>query len=409
MTQQCLIVGGGHAAAQLAISLRQAKWEHGIVVVSAENVLPYHRPPLSKGFIAGDKTLDDILLRDADYYQKRDIEFRLNTTAISIDVEKKTLACDNGDVLEFSKLALATGARVRELDLPGSKLQGLHYLRNATDADAISADMQKAKNAVIVGGGYIGLELAASFRKAGIDVTVLEMADRVLNRVAAESLSKFYQRVHEEEGVRIINNANVRKFVGKDKMSAVVCDDGTEYPADLVIVGIGVLPNTELAAQAGLKVDNGIVVDEYAVTSHPDVVAAGDCTLHPNALLGRHIRLESVPNATDQAKSAAASICGIPKPYASLPWFWSDQFDLKLQIAGLNHNYDDVRIRGNVDSGRSVAVFYLKKGQVIAADCVNRAPEFAATKSALSKGFEMRISDLEDESVLARDLVIKET
>jgi len=407
MNQQCLIVGGSHAGAQVAISLRQAGWDGRILIISDEPHLPYHRPPLSKGFISGHKTIDDVLLRPASYFEKHSIEFLQNTTVKRIDREKKKLELDNGEILDYHKLALTTGARPRKVELPGSDLAGIHYLRTATDAIDIMRGTKRAKKAIIVGGGYIGLELAASFRQANLDVTVLEMAPRVLARVAAEEVSAFYARVHSEEGVKILTGVSAAEFTGSASVSAVVGTNGETYEADLVIVGIGVLPNTELASDAGLAIENGIVVDEFAQTSDKHIVAAGDCTFHPNALLNQSIRLESVPNATEQAKTAAASMCGTQKPYASIPWFWSDQFDLKLQIAGLNQDYDEVIVRGNADSSRSIAAFYLKKGQVIAADCINRAPEFALVKKALTKGLQIRVDELANEAIKPRDLLIE--
>lgn len=407
MPEQCIIVGGSHAGAQVAISLRQEGWEDKIVVVSNEAHLPYHRPPLSKGFVSGDKSLEDVLLRPASYFEKHSIEFLFNTQIASIDRESKQIQTSNGDTLDYEKLALTTGARVRKIELPGSDLQGIHYLRNADDALAIKQDADTAKNAVIVGGGYIGLELAASFKKAGINVTVLEMAPRVLARVAAEAVSEFYSRIHTEEDVNIVTNTSAEAFIGQDKIEAVRATDGVEYPADIVIIGVGVIPNIELAENAGLDINNGIVVDEFAQTSDPNIVAAGDCTFHPNALLNRHLRLESVPNATEQGKTAAASLCGKQKAYASIPWFWSDQFDLKLQIVGMNHDYDNVVIRGGEDNSRSMAAFYLKNNKVIAVDCINRAKEFSVVKKALTKGLELRVNDLADESISPKDLIIE--
>jgi len=406
MSKQCIIVGGSHAGAQVAISLRQEGWEDNILVISNESYLPYHRPPLSKGFVSGDKTLDDILLRPATYFEKHNVKFALNTNVDSINRELKQIQTSDGETRNYSKLALTTGARVRKIAIPGSDLQGIHYLRSAADAQAIQADAITAKHAVIVGGGYIGLELAASFRKAGMNVTVLEMAPRVLARVAAPEVADFYTRVHREEGVSIVTEASAESFAGKQRVEAVQATDGKNYPADIVIIGVGVIPNTELASDAGLHVDNGIVVNKFAQTSDPNIVAAGDCTYHPNALLGRRLRLESVPNATEQGKTAAASLCGNQKPYSSLPWFWSDQFDLKLQIAGFNEGYDQVVLRGDSTSSRSMAAFYLKENKVIAVDCINRAQEFAVVKKALTKGLAIRIEDLADESIKPKDLLV---
>ncbi len=423
MVEQCIIVGGSHAGAQVAISLRQEGWDGNILIISDEPCLPYHRPPLSKGFVSGDKTLNDILLRPADYYQTRNIEFLHNVTVLDIDRPNKQLVCSDGETRRYSKLALTTGAQVRKLDLPGAELAGVHYLRNAQDAQAIRRTAVNAESAVIVGGGYIGLELAASFRKAGMHVTVLEMSQRILARVAASELAEFYTRVHEEEGVKIVTGTSAASFIGShhvdnnvdtqpsatdsSKVVGVLGTDGKDYAADIVIIGVGVIPNTDIAAKAGLQVNNGIVVNEYAQTSDADIVAAGDCTFHPNALLGRSLRLESVPNATEQAKSAAASLCNKQKLYASLPWFWSDQFDLKLQIAGVNHGYDRVVVRGDAQTTRSIAVFYLKQNNVIAVDCVNRAPEFAVIKKALSKNLKLRVEELANESIKPKELIIE--
>jgi len=406
MTKQCIIVGGSHAGAQIAISLRSEGWTAEILIISDEAHLPYHRPPLSKGFVSGDKTLDDILLRPASYFEKHNIEFLFNTKVDSIDRVNRKITCSDGQTRSYTKLALATGASVRKIELPGSDLAGIHYLRSASDADAIRADANTADNAVIVGGGYIGLELAASFKKAGMDVTVLEMAPRVLARVAAPQVAEFYTRVHREEGVKVITQTSAKSFTGTARVSAVRGTDGKDYAANIVIVGVGVVPNTKLASDAGLEVDNGIVVNEYAQTSDPDIVAAGDCTFHPNKLLGYSLRLESVPNATEQAKSAAASLCGHEKLYSSLPWFWSDQYDLKLQIAGVNTHFDEVVVRGDMNS-RSMTAFYLKNGHVIAADCINRAPEFAVVKKALSKHLTFNVSELANEAIKPRDLIIE--
>ncbi len=406
MSKQCIIVGGSHAGAQVAISLRQEGWEDEILIISNESHLPYHRPPLSKGFVSGDKTLDDILLRPANYFEKHNIQFAFNTTVESINRAEKLVCCSDGETRHYDKLALATGARVRKLKIPGGDLDGIHYLRSAQDAQAIRADSNKAKNAVIVGGGYIGLELAASFTKAGIEVTVLEMAPRVLARVAAAEIAEFYTRIHREEGVKIVTDTSAASFTGTNRVESVLGTDGNTYPADIVIVGVGVIPNTEIAQSAGLDVNNGIVVNEFAQSSDPHIVAAGDCTYHPNPLLDRSLRLESVPNATEQAKSAAASLCGYERLYATIPWFWSDQFDLKLQIAGINEGYDQVIVRGNAEHSRSIAAFYLKAGKVIAIDCVNRAPEFAAIKKALSKRLELRVEELANEEIKPKDLII---
>ena len=258
---------------------------------------------------------------------------------------------------------------------------------------------------MIIGGGYIGLEAASAMREMGMQVTVLEMASRILQRVTAPELSAFYSRVHTEQGVNIHTNISVTQFVGHTHVQKVVCDDGTEFFADLVVVGVGVLPNIEMAEKAGILVDNGIIVDEYCATNDNNIVAAGDCTQHFNKIYQRHIRLESVPNANEQGKVAAATICGNDKTYHSLPWFWSDQYDLKLQIAGLSQGYDQVLIRGDSHCGRSFAAFYLKEGRLIAVDCVNRPQEFMYSKKIIADNLDINPEWLIDESIAVRDLL----
>ena len=405
MPETCIIIGASHAASQLCLSLRQEGWEGKIVVIGDESTLPYHRPPLSKDFLSGDKQAEDLLIRKSAMYEKAGVEFKLGVRVDSINRAHRTLTLDNGEVLQYSKLALCTGSRVRTISLPGVELSGIHYLRDIRDVEQIKEDVAEGKNAVIVGGGYIGLETAASLKKQGMKVTVLEMAPRVLARVTAPELSEFYTRVHSEEGVTIATGIAVSGFEGDGKVQRVVCADGTGYDADLVVIGVGIVPNVELAQAAGLEVDNGIVVDEYARTQDADIVAAGDCTNHPNGLYNRRLRLESVPNAMEQAKSAAASLCGKQKLYQALPWFWSDQFDLKLQIAGLSRDYDQVVIRGDRDQGRSFVAFYLNDRKLIAADCVNRPQEFMASKRIIAEGIDVDPATLADESITAKELM----
>nr|AEO27387.1 ferredoxin reductase [Pseudomonas sp. 19-rlim] len=404
MHQTCIIIGASHAAAQLAPSLRQEGWEGEIIVIGDEETVPYHRPPLSKTYLLAEKSVDDLLIRPAAIYTKNAISFRLGQRVSNIDPAGKTITLDGGETLGYDKLAICTGARVRKVSLPGSDLAGVHYLRTLKDVDGIRERTGPGKHAVIVGGGYIGLETAAALRKIGMQVTVLEMAPRVLARVTAPQVSAFFQRIHAAEGVTIRTDTLVSGFEGGTQVTAVLCSDGSRLPADLVIVGIGVIPNTELAVTAGLSVDNGILVDELARTSDPHIVAAGDCTNHPSELYGR-LRLESVPNASEQAKTAAATICGKCKPYQALPWFWSDQYDLKLQIAGLNLGYDQVVIRGDINHSRSFAAFYLQAGKVIAADCVNRPQEFMLSKRLIASGTIVNTGRLADDGIEVKALI----
>lgn len=404
MSRTCIIVGASHAAAQLAPGLRQEGWDGRIVVIGDDPHLPYHRPPLSKAYLAGEKGREDLLIRTAGAYARFDIEFRLGERVASIDREGRSVSLASGASLAWDKLALCTGTRVRAVELPGAALPGVHYLRSMADIDRIRAGVCPGKRAVIVGGGYIGLETAAVLHQLGMHVSVLEMAPRVLARVSAPEVSAFFERVHREAGVAIHTGVALARFEGSGRVEQVVSRDGERWAADLVVIGVGVLPNVELAANAGLAVDDGIVVDACARTSDPDIVAAGDCARHPSPWYGA-VRLESVPNATEQAKSAAAALCGKSKPYAALPWFWSDQYDIKLQIAGLNHGYDTLVVRGDRTAGRSFAAFYLKAGRLVAADCVNRPQEFMASKRLIAERIDVDAAQLVDEGFALKTLV----
>jgi 3-phenylpropionate/trans-cinnamate dioxygenase ferredoxin reductase component len=405
MSQTCVIIGASHAAAQLAPTLRQEGWQGRIIVIGDEAHIPYHRPPLSKTYLSGEKTMDEIYIRPAAVYEKAEVEFLLNTRVDSIDRQNKTLSLNNGDSIAYDKLALTLGSRVRKVDLPGVELDGIYYLRDAADVEKIKTKTGAGKKAVIVGGGYIGLETAAVLRKLGMEVTVLEMMERVLQRVTAPEISEFYNRIHTEEGVNICCGVGVSAFEGNVKVEKVICSNDDTYEADLVVVGVGILPNVELAEAAELEVNNGIVVDEYARTSDEDIVAAGDCTFHYNSLYEKDIRLESVQNATDQARVAALTLCGKAKAYDALPWFWSDQYDLKLQIAGLSQGYDEVIVRGDRQNSRSFAVFYLKDGKVISVDAINKAAEFMVGKRLISGKLVVDKAKLADENVSMKELI----
>ena len=382
----CVIIGGSHAAAQLCVSLRQAGWDGGITLIGDETELPYHRPPLSKGFLSGDKALDDILIRPREAYEKADVTLKLGVRAETINRADKTVTTDKGETLSYDKLVLTTGARIRRLPVPGEDLDNVFYLRDTADVLAIKKQVGAGRKAVIIGGGYIGLETAASLKKQGVDVTVLEAMDRILQRVTAPELSDFYRRVHTEEGVDILESVMATEIQQSQSGLSVLTKDGQTLAADFVIIGIGVITNIELAQEAGLETGNGIEVNAFCQTSDGDIYAAGDVTWHHNPIYDQHVRLESVPNATEQAKTVALHMCGKPKPYNSLPWFWSDQFDLKLQIAGLSNGYDDIVIRGDIDGSRSFAAFYFAGDKLLAVDAVNAPREFMMTKLALTKG-----------------------
>ena len=404
MSETFVIVGASHAAAMLAPSLRQQGWQGRIIVVGAEASIPYHRPPLSKDYLAGEKTLDEILIRPAKVYEKSEVEFILDTSVESINRDNKTVRLSNNEILSYDKLALTVGSKVRRVNLPGVDLGGVFYLRDLKDVERISAYISPGANAVIVGGGYIGLETAAVLNRKGMNVTVLEMMERVMQRVTAPVISEFYTRIHGEEGVSICCGTGVTGFKGNGRVAMVTCSDGSEHAADLVIIGVGILPNTELAEAAGLQVDNGIVVNGQAQTSDPDIYAAGDCTLHHNPIYDRWVRLESVQNATDQSRVIAGAACGKEVGYNSVPWFWSDQYDLMLQIAGLSQGYDEMITRGNPENSRSFAAFYLKSGRVIAVDAINKPQEFMFTKKLITQEREIDKVKLADANVPVKEL-----
>jgi 3-phenylpropionate/trans-cinnamate dioxygenase ferredoxin reductase subunit len=405
---RCVIVGASHAAAQLCPALRQQGWEGEIVLVGDEPYLPYHRPPLSKTVLAGGKTVEDIFIRPAAIYEKAQVDLRLGQRVTAVDAQAGNLTLDDGSALSYSKLVLATGASARKLPVPGTELAGVYYLRSIEDVNRIRTRVAPGKRAVIVGGGYIGLEAAAAMRGVGMEVTVLEALPRVLQRVTPPAMSDFFQRLHAEEGVDIRTGVALEAIEGDDEVSGVRCADGSVFAADLVVIGIGVIPRTELAEAAGLDVDNGIVVNEYVESSVPDILAVGDCSNHFNPIYQRRIRLESVQNATDQAKVAAATIAGKREAYNALPWFWSDQYNVKLQIAGLSQGYDQVVTRGDSEAGRSFATFYYAEGKLIACDAVNRAVEFMSTKRLLSAAKSLPPEILADDSNDLKALVAAE-
>ncbi|WP_461480930.1 NAD(P)/FAD-dependent oxidoreductase [Porticoccus sp.] len=399
MKQRVIIVGASHAGAQLASSLRQGGWQGNILMIGDEPGAPYQRPPLSKGYLSGCEDSEHLLIRPAEMYARHGVELLSGHCVKVVDRAARQVLLESGKRFDYDMLALCTGARVRRLEVPGVDLPGVHYLRTLADVDAIRAGLAPGCRVVIVGGGYIGLESAAALCKRGVEVAVLEVQSRVLARVTAPQVSAFYQRIHAEAGVVIHTNWSVAAIEGEERVTAVVGADGRRLPADMVIVGIGVMPNVELASQCGLKVGDGIWVDEFAATEDPDIYAAGDCTNHPNRLLGRRVRLESVPNAMEQAKSAAASICGRRQCYDAYPWFWSDQYDLKLQIAGLSEGYDRVVLRGDADTGRSFVAWYLRGDRLLAADCINRPKEFMVAKQLLAGALPVSVERLADESL----------
>lgn len=405
-SETTLIVGAGEAGGEAAMILRNFGYEGRIVLIGDEPHLPYKRPPLSKTFLAGEAALETLVVRPAAAFEKARIETMIGRQVRSIDRTSHRVTLDDGTTLPYTKLVLATGGRARLLAVPGASSSNVFHLRNIADVEAIRAEFAPGKRLVIIGGGYVGLEVAAVAVKLGLQVTVLESLPRVLSRVTAPEMSAFYERTHSTAGVDLRTSVKLDRFeTSGGRATAAMLADGISIPLDLVVVGIGLIPNTELAAEAGLEVGDGIIVDEYARTSDPDIVACGDCTNHPNALLGRRLRLESVPNANEQARVAAGTLAGKPVPYASIPWFWSDQYDLKLQMAGLSQGYDRIIIRGSPESN-SFVMFYLDPdNRVIAADAVNRLGEFLAAKRLVAERFATDTDRLGDESVPLKSLL----
>nr|WP_286948231.1 FAD-dependent oxidoreductase [Pseudomonas sp. UBA6718] len=404
-----IIIGAGHAGGELAIALRNEGWEGRILLLGEEAHLPYHRPPLSKAYLAGSVEKSSLSIRPQMAYDKANVEFIGSVRVSRIDRANQRLELADGSQLAYDKLAIATGGRPRPLSVPNAavaeRCANLHYLRTLDDVEQIRAQLAPGKRLAIVGGGYIGLEVAASAIAQGLQVTVLEALPRVLQRVTAAELSAYYERKHREAGVDIRTGVQVADLeVTGDTVTAVLCADGSRLAADLVVVGIGLLANTELAAEAGLQVDNGILVDEHAQTSDPHIYAAGDCTNHPNALLGRRLRLESVPNALEQSRVAAANMAGKAKTYASVPWFWSDQYELKLKMVGLSEGFERLVLRGDPASD-SFSAFYLKGDRVLAADTVNRPQDFIAAKRLVAEGIAVTAEQLADDGRPLKELL----
>jgi 3-phenylpropionate/trans-cinnamate dioxygenase ferredoxin reductase subunit len=398
MSDHLVIVGGGQAAAQAVQSLRQQSFAGPITLLSDEAFPPYQRPPLSKKYFAGEMTRERLLLRPAAFYAEKGVTLEQNTRVEELDAARRVLRLRDGRTLEYDRLLLTTGSRVRTLDVPGATLPGVHYVRTIADVDAIAASLHASARVLLIGAGYIGLEVAAVARQRSFDVTVLEAADRVMSRAVSVEVARFYEARHREAGVVLHTGAAVKALHGATRVAAVETADGRTFACDVLIVGIGIVPNVELAAAAGLPCSNGIVVDEFARTADPHILAAGDCTNHPHPLLERRVRLESVPNAIHQAKVAAATLLGAPVAYSEVPWFWSDQYDLKLQIVGLSTGFDEVVLRGD-PATRSFAAFYLGAGQVLAVDAINSPKEFIAGKKLVANRARIAPDVLRDASV----------
>jgi 3-phenylpropionate/trans-cinnamate dioxygenase ferredoxin reductase subunit len=396
-----VIIGAGQAAAQAVATLSSEGFAGNVIVIGDERYPPYQRPPLSKAYMAGDFVRERLFLKPESFYAESNCELRLGITAQAIDRGAKTVALSDGSTIVYDRLLLATGARVRPLPVPGADLPGVYYLRGIDDSDALQRHLVPGAKLAVVGGGYIGLEIAAVARKHGLEVTVIEAMDRLMARTASPHISGFYKDLHESHGVTIRLNAAAASCEGTARAEAVATSAG-RVPADFIVAGIGVMPNCELAAEAGLACENGITVDEFGRTSDPDIFAAGDCTCHPS-FDGERVRLESVQNAIDQAKHAALAMMGKPAPYREVPWFWSDQYDIKLQIAGLVRGGDVAVLRGN-PAARKFSVFHLRDGVVAGVEAVNAAPDYIVGRKLIAARTRVAPERLADLTISAKQL-----
>ena len=402
--QKIVIIGGGQAGAQVVQSLRQFGYEGDLVLVGDEAALPYQRPPLSKAYMKGELGEDRLYFKPAAWYEDNKVETLLSQRVEKIDRARRQVTLEHGGHLDYDALIIATGSRPRPLPVEGADLENVFDLRGLADVEHIQPKMIPGHRLVIVGAGYIGLEAAAVARQLGLEVRVLEMEQRALARVTSPVISSFYEALHMEHGVDVRCGARLARLKGEDgKLTHAVLASGEEIEADMVLAGIGIVPNVELAEDAGLPVKNGIIVDEDARTSDPRIFAAGDCTVRPLAHYARTGRLESVHNAIEQGKLAAAAIMGKPRPALDCPWFWSDQYDIKLQIAGLSMGYDEIVVRGDIEA-KKFAAFYLKNGRLIAVDAINSPPEFIASKRLIMSGASVASETLKDTSISMKEI-----
>jgi len=409
MYEPIAIIGAGQAAAQAIETLRKRGHRAPITVIGDENLLPYQRPPLSKKYLAGTMQCDRLLIRHAAHYEQLGVELRLGFAATRIDRAAQRIQIADGSHLDYLRLLIATGSRPRLLPVPGAELVGVHYLRTAADVDALRTEFVPGRHGVVIGGGYIGLEVAGTCREAGLDVTVVEAAERVMSRVVAPEVSEFYEAEHRRHGVKILCGAGVAELVprggsnpGTQRVAAARLTDGSEIAADFVLVAIGVEASDALARDAGLPCDDGILVDEYCRTADPAIWAAGDCARHPSVHFGMAVRLESVDNAFEQGASAALNMLGLTTVHDKVPWFWSDQYDLKMVIVGLSAGYDRRVLRGN-PAGRAFSVCYLKGGELIAVESINHNKDQMAARKLIPARARPDPVKLADDTVALKD------
>ncbi len=402
--EHLVIVGAGQSAIQCITSLRKEDYPGLITLVGEEEHLPYQRPPLSKGFLEDTVSNERLYFKKLEFFVENKVQLKLGTKAEEIDIENNNIHLSDNTKLSFDKLVFATGSSVRKLDFPGKDLNSIHYLRGLDDALSIKKDLQTRQNVVVVGAGYIGLEVAAIAAKQNKSVTVIEMADRVMNRTVDPQISDYYLNLHQKNGVTLKFNTSLQEIIGKNNPEKVICSDGSEVKADMVIIGAGIMPNVELAENAGLSCDNGIVVNEFGKTDHADIYACGDCTNHPNKLLNKKIRLESVHNAMEQSKTVASSIINKSLAYNQIPWFWSDQYDHKLQIVGLSGDHDKVIMRGDMSEAKFM-LFYTKDERLIAVDAVNNSKEFLICKKLVANKVTIKPDEISNPATNLNDLI----
>jgi len=398
MPESIVIAGAGHASGQAIASLRQKGYSGNITLIGEESWVPYQRPPLSKKYLAGELSEERLFFKPERYYPEHGVSLRLSKRVTDIDRDARHVQLEGGETIGYDQLLLTLGSHVRRIKVPGSNLAGIHYLRTIDDVRAMQTDFGPGKRLIVVGGGYIGLEVAAVAASMDMRVTVLEAEDRAMKRVTAPEVSDFFHELHTTAGVDLRFGASVEYFEGQDRVAEVVCADDQRFEADVVLVGIGILPRMDIAVEAGLECDDGILVNEFCETSDPAIFAAGDCTRHPNSILGRQLRLESVHNALEQAKTAATSMCGERVAYAQVPWFWSDQYDVKLQIVGLSQGYNHLVLRGE-PAEKSFAAFYLDGDLLLAVDAINSPREFMLAKKLIAGGARFEPEKLGDPSV----------
>lgn len=402
--EKVVIIGAGQAGFQVAASLRQAGFLGTVTVIGDEDNIPYQRPPLSKAYLKNVADETSIQLRPENFYLDNDIELIKGDRVNHIDRVNKTVVTASGKTLAYDKLAITTGTRPRPLDLPGADLAGVHTLRSYLHAAGLRDDIQRHQNVVIIGGGFIGLEVAACAAGLGKNVTVLEYAPRLMGRAVSTVSSDFFKLYHQSIGVRVVTDARIERIEGDGRAQAVALQNGEQIPCDLILVGVGALPNQELAQSSGLECDNGILVDEFSVTSDSDIVSAGDCTNHPNPFASGRFRLESVQNAIDQAKVAAASILGTASPYNAAPWFWSDQGEIKLQTVGLPLCTDELAVRGSV-ADRKFSVFHYREGKLIAVESINSAGDHMVARKLITTGANPSPARVSDSTVELKSLL----